>query len=131
VEVLVEHRRTSAGTPGREGGTRVNVAGRDVLLLEPADWGVGRAGGAEPEACVVLSEKGLTLGLFLDTIAGIKGGSDVKEHHMPPLIAEHQPPVSGVVEYRGRLFLSLDLERAGGGRDALTATVPLRGGSQE
>jgi hypothetical protein len=91
-------------------GERVRLGDGEVPVFRPeAASGGARAG---YEALAVVGEKGLTMGIFMDTIQGIWGDEAVRLYPFPRLLSARRGLYEGLIEMDHDLYLLLDVPRA-------------------
>ncbi len=96
---------SSEGLPGT-----VTIDGAEIPLgnLAPVGLQVDR----QAETLAVLEEKGLTAGLFIDRITGIRDEKTVQRRDVPAWLARFCPGFQGLLEADDGLYLLLDVAYA-------------------
>jgi chemotaxis protein histidine kinase CheA len=98
--------RQPAGAGGGGEPPTVRLDGAAVPLLDLSPWNLHA--GRNAESMAVLEEKGLTVGLFIDKITGIRDEKTVQRYEVPGRLAGFCRGVSGLVQSGDDLYLLLD-----------------------
>ncbi len=101
--------RRSAAARGKI--VEVELDGRSIPLVDPADLSQGVRREGEPEGLAVVEERGLTAAVIMDKIVGIREEPAVSRRSLPDRLSLSAGPFDGLIEGEEGIFLVLDPRR--------------------